>query len=54
MAGEKRQGYIYDRYRARRAAVKQAVKVFTRMADWRWGVLLGNDSREIKSCFGKR
>ena len=33
----RRDRVIYDRYRAQRVVVKQAVKVAKRIADWRWG-----------------
>ena len=37
-----------------RVVAKRAVKVAKRMADWRWGVRLGNDFEGNKNMFGKR
>ena len=41
----------YDRYRAQKAIVKQAVKIAVRLADWRWGKRLGNDFEAEKIMF---
>ena len=48
---QRRDRDTYDRYRARRAVVKQAVKVAKRMADWWWGERLGNDFEGNKTMF---
>ena len=49
---QRRDRDTYDRYRAQRAVVKQAVKVAKRMADWRWREPLGN-AFEGKKMFWK-
>ena len=51
MATEKRLGYIYNRYWAQRAVVKQTVQVAKRMTDWRWGERLRNDFDGSKNMF---
>ena len=49
----KRDRVTYDRYRAQRVAVKLAVQAAKRMADRRWGVLLGNDFEGNRKMFWK-
>ena len=41
---------FYDRCRAHRAVVKQAMKVAKRMANWRFGERSGNDFGDLKYC----
>ena len=50
---QRRDRVTYDRYRAQRVAVKQAVKAAKGMADRRWGERLGNDFEGNKKMFWK-
>ena len=50
---QRRDRVTYDRYRAQRVAVKQAVQAAKRMADRRWGERLGNDFDGNKKMFWK-
>ena len=50
---QRRDTVTYDRYRAQRVAVKLAFQAAKRMADWRRGERLGNDSEGNKKMFWK-
>ena len=50
---QRRNRLTYDRHRAQRLVVKQAVKVAKRMADWRWGERLWNNFEGNKRMFWK-
>ena len=50
---QRRDRVTYDRYRAQRVVVKQAVQAAKRTADRRWGELLGNDFEVNKKMFWK-
>ena len=50
---QRRDRVTYDRYRAQRVVVKQAVQVAKRMADGRWGERLGNNFKGKKNIFWK-
>ena len=51
---QRRDMVTYDRYRAQRVVVKRAVQVAKRMADWRWGLRLGNYFEVAKRYFSTR
>ena len=50
---QRRDRVTNDRYRAQRVAVKRAVKVAKRVADWRGGERLWNDFEGNKKMFCK-
>ena len=50
---QRRDRVTYDRYRAKRVAVKLEVQAAKRMADRRWGERLGNDFEGNKKMFWK-
>ena len=50
---QRRDRVTYDRYRAQRVVVKQAVQAAKIMTDRRWGERLGNDFEGNKKMFWK-